>query len=100
MLNSGTGKDERFVAVEKSSVYLAYWIVNFAILADCIYRNVVLDQATWDLLGIIVVANLVALLYQIRFRIVSRTNALVVLSVTLAAIVWTVIASVFNLGGR
>ena len=99
MLNNKTEKDERFVAVEKSSVYLAYWIVNFAILADCIYRNVVLAQDTWDLLGILVVANFVALLYQIRFRIVSRINVLVVLFVTLAAIIWAVITSVFNLGG-
>jgi hypothetical protein len=99
MLNNKTGKDERFVAVEKSSFYLAYWIVNFAILVDIFYRNLVLNQDTWDLMGIIVIANLAAILYQIRFRIISRTNIMVTLFVTLAAIIWAVLTIIFKLGG-
>ncbi len=99
MPNDRVDKDERFIAVERSSVYFAYWVLNFGILADSIYRNLALHQATWDLLGMIAVANLVALVYQARFKILSRTNFWVGVLVTLLAVIWTVTALALHLMG-
>ena len=98
MFNNRREKDERFVAVEKSSTSLAFWILTFAIMADIFYRNMVLKQNTWDLWGILGIANFVAVLYQARYKILSRTNAIITIVVFLLFFIWIVLSAIFKFG--
>jgi hypothetical protein len=73
MFNNKIEKDERAVTVEKSSYSLAYKIVSFAVLVDVMYRSWFLNQACWDLLGIVIIGGFAATLYQTRFKIITKT---------------------------
>lgn len=73
MMLKNQDKDERAILVEKSSYALAYTLITYAILLDVIYRAIVLKQATWDLLGIVILGGLAATLYQTRYKIANRS---------------------------
>ncbi|MDO8577884.1 MAG: hypothetical protein Q7R50_01750 [Dehalococcoidales bacterium] len=73
MILKNRDKDERTILVEKSSYALAFTIITYALLVDVIYRAIVLKQATWDLLGIVILGGLGASLYQIRYKIATRS---------------------------
>lgn len=61
------------MAVEKSSYFLAFRVIAFAILCDVIYRSFMLNEAPWDLLGIVTIGGLVALIYQVRYKTWTRS---------------------------
>lgn len=91
MIIKNQDKDERGILVEKSSYALAYVLTTYAILVDVIYRAVILKQATWDLLGIVILGGLAATLYQTRYKITNRgwvkAIALSILAGVVAAVV-------------
>ena len=64
MISQKPVKDERTVAVEKASYSFAFKVLGFAILADVVYRSLVLREATWDLIGIVILGGIVATVYQ------------------------------------
>ncbi|MBD3267837.1 hypothetical protein GF373_14305 [bacterium] len=65
-------RDERTVAVENASYRWAYIVVSYALLIDVIYRGYVLQEAAWDLLGLVIAGGAVCSIYQARQKIVSR----------------------------
>lgn len=97
MLNkSEYEKDEREIAVENASYSLSYKILNYAILADIIYRSLVYKQGTLDLLGIVILGGVVAMMYQFRYKLGSHNTVKVTLVVTLVATVIAALISFFN----
>ncbi len=73
MANKKLEKDERALAVEKASYFLAFRVIAFAILCDVIYRSFMLNEAPWDLLGIVIIGGLVSLIYQVRYKTWTRS---------------------------
>ncbi len=73
MLENSRDKDERAITVEKSSFSLGYKVITFAILVDVLYRSIVLKEASWDLLGIVILGGLVAALYQTQYKTGTRS---------------------------
>ena len=97
MMLKNQDKDERAVSVEKSSYALAFTLITYAILLDVIYRAIVLKQATWDLLGIVILGGLAATLYQTRYKITNRSWAkAIALSVLAGLVIAVVLVTVFR----
>ena len=91
MIIKNQDKDERTILVEKSSYALAYTLITYAILVDVIFRAVVLKQATWDLLGIVILGGLAATLYQTRYKITNRSWVKAIALSILAGVVVAVV---------
>ena len=87
MFQNNQDKDERAISVEKSSYTFAFKIISFAILLDVMYRALVLNQASWDLLGIVILGGFAATLYQTRYKIATRSWVKAILLSFMAALV-------------
>jgi hypothetical protein len=87
-------RDERTVAVENASYRWAYLLLTYALLVDVMYRSLVRHEATWDLLGLVVVGGAVCTLYQARQKILGHGW---VMKLVLAACVAGVVAAVLAL---
>lgn len=86
-------RDERTVAVENASYRWAYLVVSFGLLVCVAVRAVVLKQASWDLLALVIVGSAVAFLYQVTRRALARGWAKdAILVALIGAIVGTVMA--------
>lgn len=90
-------RDERTQAVENSSYRLAYLVVTYGLLASVFYRRLAFGQASWDLIGLVVLGGLVAVVYQGRKGILSRQLVQIslvtaVVAAALAAIVTAVLS--------
>ena len=97
MMFKNQDKDERAVLVEKSSYALAFTLITYAILLDVIYRAIVLKQATWDLLGIVILGGLAATLYQTRHKITNRSWVkAIVLSVLAGLVIAVALVTIFR----
>jgi hypothetical protein len=95
VFNKKEEKDERAVSIEHASYALAIKVVGFALLIDVIYRSIVLKQAAWDLLGIVILGGLVATLYQTHFKTTTRSWVKASLLTVLAAILVAVVIVLF-----
>jgi hypothetical protein len=81
-------RDERTLAVENASYRLVYLLLSFALLADVAYRGIVRREPSWDLLGLVVGAGVVATTYQAMHRVVSAAwlkTAIVAFFISLVA---------------
>jgi len=87
-------RDERTQYVENASYRWGYMFLTFALLVLTAYRGLVLDQAGWDLLGLVIVSGAVVTGYQARERIVGRRS---IMTGLLAAVVAAGIAVVLVL---
>jgi len=65
-------RDERTVAVENESYALGFKVMSFAILLDVAYKGLKLDQASWDLLAIIICSGMITTIYQNRFKVLTK----------------------------
>lgn len=65
-------KDERTAFVENISYKFGYRFITFALLFDIIYRSLRLNDACWDLLGLIIVSGFVVSFYQYRQKILGK----------------------------
>lgn len=65
-------RDERTIAVENESFRWAYLFMSFGMLAVVAYRSVALDEASWDLLAIVVLGGGVAAAYQWSHQVLTR----------------------------
>jgi len=72
MNNNMVQKDERTTFIENISYKYGYTFIAFALLLDVMYRSLKLDEAPWDLLGIIIISGLVMSIYQYQQRILGR----------------------------
>ena len=60
-------RDERTVAVADRSYRVACLVLTFGLLIDVAVRGLILREASWDLLALVVAASAVASVYQ-RFK--------------------------------
>jgi hypothetical protein len=80
-------RDERETSVDQAADRLSYLVVSFGLLAIVAYRSMVDREASWDLLGLVVLGGLVGTGYRVRRRVVSRRWELVVAGTAAVALV-------------
>ena len=71
-MNRFVVRDEREASVDQAADRLSYLVLSFGLLAIVAYRSFVHGEASWDLLGLVVVGGLVGTLYRVQQRTVSR----------------------------
>jgi hypothetical protein len=76
-------RDEREAALEERGDRLAYIVVSYGLLLIVAYRSFVENQASWDLLALVVVGGIVSVGYRMWRGGLSR-NALVLVGLTIA----------------
>jgi hypothetical protein len=80
--------------VEDASYRFAYLFITFALLLDVIYRGVVREEASWDLLAIVVLSGAVTTFYQWRQKVLSRQSfAVAAVTFVLGGVVAALIAA-------
>lgn len=93
MTRDDTVRDERTLFVENASYRWGYLFLAFGILLVAAYQGLVKQQASWDLLALVIVSGAVTTLYQSRHRVLSgRWAAVVVGVVVLAGLLGALIA--------
>ena len=65
-------KDERTTFIENQSYRYGYIVLNFGILFDIMYRSFILNEASWDLFGLIFLGGLVTTVHQYRYKIFTK----------------------------
>ena len=76
MCDNPVTRDERTVAVENAGYRLAYLVVSFGLLLSVVVRSLVLKEASWDLLGLVLLGGGVAAFYQAKRHTLSRRWAI------------------------
>lgn len=80
-------RDERTVAVENESYRWAYLLLSYGLLVIVAVRSYAYDEASWDLLALVVVAGGVASLFQgIRGVLTTRWGIVSAVTVVAAAL--------------
>ena len=74
-------RDEREAGVDRAGDRLAYLVLSYGLLAVVAYRSFVERQASWELLGLVVLGGAVSAAYRLWHRALTREVA-VVLGVT------------------
>ena len=70
-------RDEREASVDQAADRLSYLVLSFGLLAIVAYRSFIDREASWDLLGLVVLGGLVGTAYRTRQRAISRRWVLV-----------------------
>lgn len=87
-------RDERERAVDHAADRLSFLVVAYGALLLAAYRSLVLEQASWELLGLVVVGGAVGFGYRVLNGAVDRRYSLVLLAavagaaLVAAAFVW------------
>ncbi|PKM58313.1 MAG: hypothetical protein CVU98_01600 [Firmicutes bacterium HGW-Firmicutes-3] len=93
MLTKNNEKDERTTFIENQSYKYGYIILTFGILINIIYRSFRLNEAPWDLFGLIFLSGLVTTVYQYKHKIFTKNwIKSIVLLVLFSAIIAVTIA--------
>lgn len=90
-------RDEDQVSVELGADRLAFVVLSFGVLIAVAYRSFALGLASWDLLGVVVVAGLVGAAYRAWHGVLTRSSTAVLLA---AAGVACVVAAGLVILGR
>jgi hypothetical protein len=80
-------RDEREVSVDQAADRLSYLALSFGLLAIVAYRSFVDHEASWDLLGLVLLGGLIGTVYRAGQRAVSRRWALVLAGTVAVALV-------------
>lgn len=87
--------DEREQAIELAGDRLAYLVLAFGILAVVMYRSLILNQASWELLAIVVLSGVVKFGYRLRRGAMSADLALpIAVALALAALLAVILVLV------
>jgi len=87
-------RDERTVVVGDASYRFAYIFITFALLLDVMYRSLVRQEASWELLAIVIVGGAISTLYQWRHKILTgHSFKLAVVTFGVAGIVAALMAA-------
>ena len=70
-------RDEREASVERAGDRLAYLVLSYGLLVLVAYRSFAEGQASWDLLGLVVLGGAVGGAYRLWNRAISREAAIV-----------------------
>lgn len=73
MISKIVEKDERTNFIENTSYKYGYIFIAFALLLDVAYRSFKLNEASWDLLGIVIISGFVISIYQYKQTILGKT---------------------------
>ena len=84
-------RDERQAEIDRTGDRLAYLTISFALLVVAAYRGFVADEASWDLLGIVVLGGVIGWMYRATQGVVDR-RAAVVLGITIAVAAMVAVA--------
>jgi hypothetical protein len=90
-MSSGV-RDERTVVVEHASYRLAHGFIIFALLLDVIYRSLVRQEASWDLLAIVIVGGVGGILYEWKQTLPGRSFKLLAVCLVVTGVVAALIA--------
>lgn len=77
--------DERTIAVQQAGQSMAYAFLSFALLANVAYRGLVLHEAAWDLLALVIAAGFICFFYEARQKALPPAWMSKVAAITLAA---------------
>jgi hypothetical protein len=95
-MNRWLQRDERESAIDLAADRLAFLVLAFGLLVAVMYRSFVLHEASWDLMGLIVLAGAAGFVYRLQAGVASgRWLALRFAGITLAAIVAAVLVVAF-----
>lgn len=75
MIAKSVMRDERTVAVENASYRVAYLVLSYGLLLSTAYRAFVSHEASWDLMGLVIVGGGVAATYQGTKGILTTRSA-------------------------
>ena len=64
-------RDEREAGIDAAADRLSYLVLTFGILAVAAYRSLVLREATWELLALVVIGGAVGTAVRARRRALS-----------------------------
>lgn len=93
MLGRSVIRDEREAGIDLGADRLSYVVLSYGLLVIVAYRAFVLGEASWDLLGLVILGGLVGVAYRFRMRAVARGWAVVVVAtVVIAAALAAVVA--------
>ncbi|MGE5626539.1 MAG: hypothetical protein ACM3X7_00315 [Solirubrobacterales bacterium] len=73
MNSKNVEKDERAIYIENISYKYGYNFITFALLFDVMYRSMRFHEATWDLLGLIIISGFIMTVYQYKQKILGKT---------------------------
>jgi len=86
-MNRLVPRDERERAIDLAADRLAFLVLAFGLLIAVMYRAFVLDEASWDLMGLVILSGAAGFVYRLQAGVASgRWLALRFATVTLAAI--------------
>lgn len=71
-------RDEREAGVDRAGDRLAYLVLSYGLLVVVAYRGFAEGQASWDLLGLVVLGGVVGAAYRMWKRALSREAAIVI----------------------
>jgi hypothetical protein len=71
-MKSALDRDERTLTVENASYRWAYHFISFGLLVIVAYRSFTWDEASWDLLALVVLGGVVASAYQLSHRVLTK----------------------------
>ena len=64
-------RDDREARIDLAANRIAYLVVSYGLLAIVVYRSFVNGDATWDLIGLVILGGIVGLGYRMRQGVVS-----------------------------
>jgi hypothetical protein len=86
-MNRWMVRDEREISVDQAADRLSYLVLSFGLLAIVAYRSVEDGEASWDLLGLVLLGGLIGTVYRAWRRAVSRRWAVVLAGTAAVALV-------------
>lgn len=90
-------RDERTIAVENASYRWGYLLLAFGLLASVAYRAFVHGQASWELLGLVILSGALTTFLQSRERVLTpRSARLAIVGVVVAAIIAAVLVALLR----
>lgn len=88
-------RDDREMSADANGDRLAYLVLSFGILAIVAYRSFVRDEASWDLLGLVVLGGLVGGGYRLSQGAITRQAAVLIGLTMVVAFVVGIVVLVF-----
>jgi uncharacterized protein DUF6773 len=85
MKSQGIIKDERTTTIENASYRWAYILLSFGVLLSVAFRGFVWNEASWDLLALVIVSGFIATFYQGIHRVLTGRWALMAVVTAVAA---------------
>jgi hypothetical protein len=86
-------RDEREAAVDRVGDRIVAFVLSYGLLVIVAYRSLVLREAAWDLLGLLVLSGVAGFAYRWRQRVVTSG---VLLALVAAAIIAGVVATLLG----